>query len=200
MQEREPSILTGDGAGANKVSARPVPEARPGERRPREASAEGPVVVVAGFWRRLAAALVDLAAIVPVAWLITWIAGNLAGMHLPEARHTGVDYWLDLALAGEPALWGGVVLFVAVAVIYLLLFQTLAARTPGMRLLGLRVIDLHGDAPSVLRVCARTAGYVVSVATFSLGFLWIGFDREKRGLHDWLAGTYVIKGTVGGTK
>jgi uncharacterized RDD family membrane protein YckC len=26
-----------------------------------------------------------------------------------------------------------------------------------------------------------------------LGFLWVGFDSEKRGLHDWIAGTYVIK-------
>jgi uncharacterized RDD family membrane protein YckC len=23
--------------------------------------------------------------------------------------------------------------------------------------------------------------------------LWIGFDREKRGLHDWIADTYVVK-------
>jgi len=22
--------------------------------------------------------------------------------------------------------------------------------------------------------------------------LWIGFDREKRALHDWVAGTYVV--------
>jgi uncharacterized RDD family membrane protein YckC len=27
----------------------------------------------------------------------------------------------------------------------------------------------------------------------ALGFLWIGFDREKRGLHDWLADTYVVR-------
>jgi uncharacterized RDD family membrane protein YckC len=27
-----------------------------------------------------------------------------------------------------------------------------------------------------------------------LGFLWIGFDSEKRGLHDWIAGTYVVRG------
>jgi uncharacterized RDD family membrane protein YckC len=26
-----------------------------------------------------------------------------------------------------------------------------------------------------------------------LGFFWVGFDSEKRGLHDWIAGTYVIK-------
>ena len=30
-------------------------------------------------------------------------------------------------------------------------------------------------------------------ATLFLGFLWIGFDSEKRGLQDWIAGTYVIR-------
>lgn len=196
MNEREPSILKGDAARTQAVPARPVSEVRPKVDRPKEALAEGPVVVVAGFWRRFAAALVDLVVLVPVGWLVTWIAANLAGMQLPEARRTGVDYWLDLALAGEPALWGGVILFSSVAAIYLLLFQAMAGRTPGMRLLGLRVVDLYGETPSVLRAAARTAGYLVSAATFSLGFLWIGFDREKRGLHDWLAGTYVIKGGV----
>ena len=43
------------------------------------------------------------------------------------------------------------------------------------------------------RALVRTAGYVVSVASLGLGFLWIAFDSEKRGLHDWMAGTYVVK-------
>ena len=39
----------------------------------------------------------------------------------------------------------------------------------------------------------RCAGYLAGVATLFLGFLWMGFDSEKRGLHDWIAGTYVIR-------
>ena len=39
----------------------------------------------------------------------------------------------------------------------------------------------------------RSGGYVAAAATLLLGFLWIGFDSEKRGLHDWIAGTYVIR-------
>jgi uncharacterized RDD family membrane protein YckC len=31
------------------------------------------------------------------------------------------------------------------------------------------------------------------VFTLGLGFLWIGFDSEKRGLQDWVSGTYVVK-------
>jgi hypothetical protein len=40
---------------------------------------------------------------------------------------------------------------------------------------------------------ARCAGYLAGIATLFLGFLWIGFDHEKRGLQDWIAGTYVIR-------
>ena len=65
-------------------------------------------------------------------------------------------------------------------------------QTPGKQLLGLIVIDAYGERPSLLKTLLRTVGYAVSVLPFSLGFLWIGFDREKRALHDWLAGTYVV--------
>ena len=44
-------------------------------------------------------------------------------------------------------------------------------------------------------VATATAGYLAGLATAFLGFLWIGFDAEKRGLHDWIAGTYVIRAT-----
>ncbi len=60
-----------------------------------------------------------------------------------------------------------------------------------------------GAAPSppsstpVWRAAVRAVGYLVALATGGLGFLWVGFDREKRGLHDWLAGTYVIKSPPG---
>jgi uncharacterized RDD family membrane protein YckC len=168
MTAREPSMLKPDGAVE-------------------------PTVTVAGFWHRFLAALIDGVAVAPVAWLVCWLAGALADIHLPDARQTGVDYWLDLALAGEPALWGGVALSATVMVIYLLLFQSMAGRTLGMRLCKLRVIDVYGDPPTVLRAGARTVGYLAGFATFLLGFLWIGFDREKRGLHDWIAGTYVVK-------
>jgi uncharacterized RDD family membrane protein YckC len=230
MEEREPSVLKPEGLAEGSPAAEPAPapvektEAKaeptpaasaraerdepPAVAARAEIAAEpaprlrtsAPTVYVAGFWRRSLAALVDAAAIVPVAFLITLLAGRLAGLSLPEAQRTGIDYWIDLALAGEPALWGSIGLFLAIVVIYLLVFQAMAGRTPGMRLLRLRIIDPYGEPPGVIRAIVRTVGYVVGICSLSLGFLWIGFDREKRGLHDWLAGTYVIKAAPrGGT-
>ena len=213
MSQREPSKTQGqpDGVGsgaAPKVAANVAagPSTAMGsageaglQARMRAASGAGrssrpaPTFYAAGFWRRLGAAVVDIAIILPVGLILSWLAGQIAGVHLPESRHYGVDFWLDLLLSSDPALLGMIGLLVATAAIYAAIFQITWAATPGMRTLGLSIIDLYGDPPSVLRSIARTAGYLASAVTLGLGFLWIGFDRERRGLHDWLSGTHVVK-------
>ncbi|MCB9560417.1 MAG: RDD family protein [Kofleriaceae bacterium] len=135
----------------------------------------------------------DLGVIVPVALILTWVAARIGGIHLPASRTHGIDFWLDLLLASDPALVTWVAMTIGVAAVYLMVFQVTMAQTLGMRLLRMRIIDVWGDRPTVARCGARTAGYLASVATILLGFLWVGFDTEKRALHDWIAGTYVIK-------
>ncbi len=198
----EPSVLTSDPPRDPAVAPAPASVARdttPGTPRTRPLL-DGQIVYVAGFWHRFVAAFVDTLLVLPIAMGLTWVAGKLVGFAVPYARHTGIDYWLDLALAGEPAIWGSLGLGVAIVALYLFLFQAGLGGTPGMRLLRIRVIDVYGDPPGLVRAAIRTAGYLLGAATFSLGFLWIGFDREKRGLHDWLAGTYVIRVNPPGNK
>lgn len=193
----EPALLGEPPAEAAPPAkaAPPRPRARtaPPPEGKRPAPKEGDVVHVAGFWRRLAAGFVDLAVIVPVALVLTWIASRMTGVHLPPSRIRGLDFWLDLVLASDPALMTAVAMFLVVTCAYLMTFQVVLGRTLGMRLLKMRVIDVWGERPSILRCAARTGGYVLGAATVMLGFLWVGFDSEKRGLHDWIAGTYVIK-------
>jgi uncharacterized RDD family membrane protein YckC len=160
--------------------------------------ADAPVVIVAGFWRRLLAGLADTAVVLPVALLLALVAGKISGIAFPPARHAGIDYWLDLALAGDPALWGIVGLVIAIGTLYLVVFQAMMGRTLGMRLLRLRIIDVYGDAPGLARAAIRAGGHLACLATLGLGYVWIGFDREKRGFHDWIAGTYVIRARAGG--
>lgn len=184
----EPTVLAGDAPArshADSISAVPKsPVATRAWQRP------APTVTVVGFWRRLGAGLIDLAVIAPAALIVVWIASQLTGVHLPR----GLDFWLDLILASDPALVMALGLTIAVAAVYALVFQVLRAQTLGMRVLQMRVIDVYGDPPSPARCLARTVGYIGGVFTLFLGFLWIGFDREKRGLQDWIAGTYVIRG------
>jgi uncharacterized RDD family membrane protein YckC len=222
MSVRQPAFLGADREGGPVVRQRPDAE-RGGERDqagqpghesnpygrrmprprsgrepvPRGSRTAAPTFYVAGFWRRLAAGLIDVAVLAPVMLLLTWLAAIVTGIHLPAANHRGLDFWLDMFLAGEPALIGGIGLALAIALIYLFLFQATTGRTLGMRVLRVRVIDLFGDPPSMLRTAARTAAYLASIATLGLGFFWIGFDSEKRALHDWLAGTYVVVAEAG---
>jgi uncharacterized RDD family membrane protein YckC len=127
--------------------------------------------------------------------IITLLASKIAGIHLPPSNlHLfDIDLWIDLVLAVDPALVMGLVLFIAIGLVYLLVFHSVRGRTVGMQVMKMKIIDVYGDPPSPARCVVRCAGYLASVATLFLGFLWIGFDSEKRGLQDWIAGTYVIR-------
>jgi uncharacterized RDD family membrane protein YckC len=165
------------------------------ERPARPSKREAASVYVIGFWKRLAAAAIDFAIVIPAALVVTFLASKIAGVHLPPSNlHLfDLDLWLDLVIATDPALVMGLVLFIAIGLVYLLVFHIVRGRTLGMQVMQIKVIDVYGDPPSPARCAARCAGYVVSAATLFLGFLWMGFDSEKRGLHDWIAGTYVIR-------
>ncbi len=198
MVDREPALLGADPASdapAPRAPSEPTsePRAERPEIKPAVRRDGGKTVHVVGFWRRAAAAGIDLAIVVPVAAIFIWIASAIAGVHIPRTNMHGPDFWLDLFLACDPALLMAIGLFTAIGSIYLFVFQVTMGRTLGMHVLKIRVVDVWGDAPSNTRCAIRTAGYVANALTFFLGFLWIGFDSEKRGLHDWIAGTYVIK-------
>ena len=192
MAEQEPAVLRGPGEGP---PARSEPRSEPSVRPSGDLRRPAQVVHVVGFWRRAVGAAVDLAIVIPTALLITFLASKISGVHLPSANlHLlDIDLWIDLVLATDPAIVMAIVLFFATALTYLFVFHIVQGRTLGMRLLRMRVIDIYGERPSPARCAARCAGYLAGVATLFLGFLWMGFDSEKRGLQDWLAGTLVVR-------
>jgi uncharacterized RDD family membrane protein YckC len=190
MSETEPSLL-GDPA-AEPGAVRPPPDAV--REPPRPLARQVPVVHVIGFWKRAAAAAIDLAIVLPPAMLVVLVVGKIAGVALPHrVGLLDLDMWIDLVLATDPALVMALTLVLAIGLVYLLVLHILLGRTLGMRVLKIRIIDVYGDPPSPARCVARCAGYLAGVATLFLGFLWMGFDSEKRGLQDWIAGTYVIR-------
>ena len=200
-------MLLGDadaGGLPDPPAKRPAPRQadksdKPLAATPKAARREAPTVYVVGFWRRAAAAFVDALVVIPAALVVTWLVSKVAGVHLPAGNmHVfDIDLWIDLVLATEPALVMGLVLVGAIAMLYLLVFQIALGRTLGMRALGIKIIDVYGERPSAARCAIRCGGYLVGLATLTLGFLWIAFDSEKRGLHDWIAGTYVIRAGTG---
>src|SRR5262245_1172147 len=126
------------------------------------AKRDAPSVHVVGFWKRWVAAAIDLAIVIPTALIITLIVSKIAGVHLPPSNlHIfDIDLWIDLVLATDPALLMGLVMFLAIGLVYLLVFHIIRGRTLGMQLMKMRVIDVYGDPPSPARCVARCAGYL----------------------------------------
>jgi uncharacterized RDD family membrane protein YckC len=150
-------------------------------------------VRVAGLWRRLLATAVDGLILSPLLLLLAWLAFRVTGLGLPVGRDLRPESILELFLEGGSLLYGLIGTGLVIVLLYGVLFMGTTGATPGLRLLRLRVINLYGDSPEWWRMALRCLGFLISVLLLGLGFLWIGFDREKRCLHDWLAGTYVIR-------
>lgn len=66
-------------------------------------------------------------------------------------------------------------------------------QTPGKKLLNIQVVDTDGNKPNLTRVVLREIfGKIVS-RVLLIGYLWVIWDRRKRGWHDYVAGTFVVK-------
>jgi uncharacterized RDD family membrane protein YckC len=85
-----------------------------------------------------------------------------------------------------------------VAFAYQWLGVTLMGATPGMRILGLRVVGPDGERPAPGRSAARALLALVSAALLGVGLLLALFTRSGRGAHDFAAGTWVVRGVDGG--
>ena len=46
---------------------------------------------------------------------------------------------------------------------------------------------------SINKSVVRDFAYILSILPLFLGFIWIIFDKNKRGFHDYLSGTAVIR-------
>lgn len=66
--------------------------------------------------------------------------------------------------------------------------------TPGKLALGLRVVEAETGAPLGWgRAAARYFLMIVSALPLYLGYFWVGWDARKRGFHDHLGGTVVVR-------
>jgi uncharacterized RDD family membrane protein YckC len=84
------------------------------------------------------------------------------------------------------AAWAG-----AVAA-YFTVFWSAAGQTPGMRVMGVRVVAADGRPPSVGRSLVRVTGLALAIVPLFAGFLPVLVDDRRRGVHDLLAGTVVL--------
>ena len=65
-------------------------------------------------------------------------------------------------------------------------------KTPGKRLLGIRVLQLDGTGLSLWDSFGRYGGYGAGLATGLLGFLQIYWDPNRQAIQDKISATVVI--------
>ncbi len=150
-------------------------------------------VRVAGAWRRAGAGVLDLALLLATAGLLNmvllmWIdPPPLVG----DAR--GLDALLRLLDVAPGTILRRIAPALCMSAVYFGLFWSISGQTPGHRVLRLRVIGPHGRPPRPVWAALRVLGHGLGLALGAMGWLWVAFDREKRGLADHLARTYVVR-------
>ena len=131
--------------------------------------ADAPAVEYMGFWIRLAAWLIDAVLLSIVNFLVGFALG----------------------LGDNPF---GFMVNLAITWTYHVAFVATKGQTIGKMLLGIQVVNAQGNIPGIGAVLLREiVGKFLSTIALGLGYLWVAWDKEKRGWHDHIAGTYVVR-------
>jgi len=75
----------------------------------------------------------------------------------------------------------------------LLVFNSIGV-SPGKAVVGIRIVNRHGNPPGVAAGLGRTLVAIASWWALWLGYFWAAGDRHHRTWHDLAADTYVIRG------
>lgn len=184
------------------VNRVPQSERRPMRLEAEEARPAAPeVLIYAGFWRRAGAFCVDLLIWGVVLQILTSIIGVRffpeALKLLEEANQAGA--WSYQPTPEDVAIllpFYGMLFLVTVgwAVLYDLLFIPRFAATPGKMVFGLQLVTARNKPLGSGRILARALARMLSGwPTLFIGFLVVGVDDQKRGLHDFFCSTRVVK-------
>ena len=84
------------------------------------------------------------------------------------------------------------ILYVVWEFIYFAYSWGASGKTLGMALLGVRVVAADGTLAGPRRAVIRTLAFPLSFLLLGLGFTGILFQRDRRALHDMIAGTAVV--------
>ncbi len=172
--------------------------------------------IYAGFWTRGVAVIIDTVFLLIITYPLTRaIYGDVEALLESEieadvARLTPAFEKLALEGASTLEIWGAVFsnmswippvlgpadvvinwIFPVAAVV---LFWIYKSATPGKMIMRTKIVDAKtGGAPQAFKFIVRYVGYFISFLPLGLGFLWAAFDKQKRGWHDLMAGTIVVR-------
>jgi uncharacterized RDD family membrane protein YckC len=153
----------------------------------------------AGFWIRFIASFFDtLFLALPIGLFIYFISDG----HWFD--FTQYQQNIQMAMAGNPqalqaqpqtSFTWELIFEISVFVVTILFWDNWRGATPGKKLMHIHIVDAKtfGDITNKQAI-TRSLGYIPSMF-FLLGFLMVALRKDKRALHDLIAGTAVIYDT-----
>jgi len=103
----------------------------------------------------------------------------------------GADPAAVMAAVGAVGLLGLVGMLLGCA--YEAIFVAQMGATPGKMALGMKVVRPDGSRVDIGRAVGRYFAKLLSMMILCIGYIMIGFDPEKRGLHDMICDTRVVR-------
>lgn len=153
-----------------------------------------------GFWARLAACILDCfvrSVIFFFAWTLVLALTGWENPVMPMPT-PGMDPQAYINLVAEfcqkllPLLVPQFFVARFVEIVYEVFFTGKFGATPGKMVIGAKIVRLDGSAIGYkVALFRRLAAYVSTIA-FGIGYLFIAFREDKRGLHDLMVGTKVV--------
>lgn len=126
----------------------------------------------AGFWIRVGANLIDGFLLGIVNGILTLLGG---GFDSPNPLMSLISTVIGVA--------------------YVVIMESSEGQaTLGKKAVGIKVGDANGDRISVANALGRYFAKFLSFIILCIGFMMVGWDDKKQGLHDKLASTYVFYG------
>jgi uncharacterized RDD family membrane protein YckC len=154
----------------------------------------------AGFWQRFGAWIIDLIILTIPSMIAAYMLGGVeAYTHFINQFQSNADMTKALHDYVE-ATESSTVASIVITYIYYTLFEASKWQaTPGKLALRLRVTDLDGKRISFARSAARNVVRLMSLV-FGLipliCYLAVAWTQRKQGLHDMMASTLVLNGSI----
>ena len=160
----------------------------------REGVAPVQAVSYAGFWIRVVAVIIDAIIMTIVQGLLQFVAlGGFFRTNVriePGMRPDEVGALMAPMLGMIGMAW---LISVAVNSCYEAFFIYKFGATPGKMALGLKVVRPNGGPVDLGRAFGRYFAKLLSGLILCIGYIMVAFDSEKRGLHDMICDTRVVR-------
>ncbi|UYC12815.1 RDD family protein [Xanthomonas sp. CFBP 8445] len=148
----------------------------------------GGEVVQAGFWKRVAAYLIDAFLVGMVANVIQFVV--LLGFMGVSGVGNQPNF---TSAAGIVMLLLMYLMPIAISALYYGLFHASTKQaTLGKMAVGIKVVRTDGSRITVARGVGRYFGFMLSSLTLGIGLLMAAFTERKQALHDMLCDTLVV--------